>query len=195
MRNIFFTPTIILGIILSYFILGWSNYFIRINDVPNVSLSESIGYSLFQISHVLFFISIYLRNRIDIFNKILLIPIIIQVIDLVPIDLLHSLKFSLFSTLSIILGLLTIVVNMYLIGQMRITGIVLIGVVCLIVSSIPGITVLTSLSNPNGFVYQFGTKIFGLDNFNVICKTGNFYQSFSSSIYSLIVIFLTIKKI
>jgi hypothetical protein len=129
------------------------------------------------------------------FNKILLIPIIIQLIDLVPIDLLHSLKFSLFSTLSIILGLLTIMVNMYLIGQMRITGIVLIGVVCLIVSSIPGITVLTSLSNPNGFVYQFGAKIFGLDNFNVIYKTGNFYQSFSSSIYSLIVIFLTIKKI
>lgn len=188
------TPTIIIGLILSYLILGWSNHFIIVNGVPNVRLSESIGYSLFQISHVLFFTSIYLSNRIEKFNKLLLIPIIIQLIDLIPIELLHSLKFSLLSTLSIITGLLTIMVNMYSTDQKTIGGLILTCVVCLIITSIPGITVLTSLSNPNGLVYQFGTKIFGLDNFNVIFKTGNFYQSFSCSIYLMIVIFLTIKK-
>lgn len=188
------TPTIIIGIILSYLILGWSNYFITINGVPDVRLSESIGYSLFQISHILLFTSIYLSNRIEKFNKLLLIPIIIQLIDLVPIELLHSLKFSLVSTLSIIVGWLIVMVNMYSTNQKRTSELVLIGIVCLILSSIPGILTLTSLSNPTGSIFQFGVRVFGIDNFSLNGESGNFYQSFSQTIYSIIVVLYTIRN-
>ena len=188
------TSSIILGIILSYLILGWSNYFIKINGVPNVRLSESIGYSLFNISHVLLFTSIYLSNRIEKFNKLLLIPIIIQLIDLVPIELLHSLKFSLVSTLSIIVGWLIVMINTYTTNQKRTSEFILICIICLIVSSIPGILTLTSLSNPTGSVFQFGVRVFGIDNFTLKGELGNFYQSFSQTIYSLIVIFYVIKN-
>jgi hypothetical protein len=187
-------PTIIVGIILSYLILGWSNYFITINGVPNVRLSESIGYSLFQISHVLIFTSVYLSNRIEKFNKLLLIPIIIQLIDLIPFELLQSVRFSLISTLSIIIGWITIMIHTYENNQKRITGLILISVICLIVSSTPGFLVVTSLDNPKGDVFQFGVKVFGLDTFTLYSETGNFYQYFSHTIYSLIVVFYTIKN-
>lgn len=190
MKPKLYSTTIILAILLSYLILGWSNHFIIINGVPQVKLSESIGYSLFQISHVLFFISIYLSNRIEKFNKLLLIPIIIQLIDLIPIELLHSLKFSLISTLSIIIGWIAIMIDSNEKNQKKIVGLILTCVICLIVSLTPGITTLTSLSNPTGEVFQFGVKVFGLDNFTLQGKTGTFYQSFSISIYSFLVILL-----
>jgi hypothetical protein len=186
------TPTIIVGIILSYLILGWSNHFIIINGVPQVRLSESIGYSLFQISHVLLFTVIYLSNRIEKFNKLLLIPIIIQLIDLIPIELLQSVKFSLISTLSIIIGWIIIMIQTYENNQKRISGLILISVICLIVTSIPGFLVLTSLDNPKGDVFQFGVNIFGLDNFTLYGKSGNFYQSFSITTYTILVILHTI---
>ncbi len=188
------TPTIIIGIILSYLILGWSNYFIKINGVPDVRLSESIGYSLFQISHILLFTSIYLSNRIEKFNKLLLVPIIIQLIDLVPIELIHSLKFSLISTLSIIVGWLIVMINMSSTNQKKTTKFILIGIVCLIVSSIPGILTLTSLSNPTGSIFQFGVRVFGMDNFSLNGESGNFYQSFSQTIYSIFVVFYTVRN-
>lgn len=188
------TPTIIVGILLSYLILGWSNHFITINGVPNVRLSESIGYSLFQISHVLIFTTIYLSNRIEKFNKLLLIPIIIQLIDLIPFELLQSVRFSLISTLSIIIGWIIIMIHNYKNNQKMITGLILINVICLIVSSIPGFLVLTSLDNPNGGVFQFGVKVFGLDTFTLHGESGNFYQYFSQTIYSLIVVYYTIKN-
>ncbi len=183
--------------ILSYLILGWSNHFIIINGVPYVRLSESIGYSLFQISHVLLFTSIYLSNRIGKFNKLLLIPIIIQLIDLIPIELLHSLRFSLISTLSIIIGWITIMIDSYANNQKRIAGLILIGVICLIVSSIPGFLALTSLDNPKGDVFKFGVKVFGLDSFTLHGEIGNFYQYFSQTIYfvvSILVLFEINRK-
>lgn len=186
------TPTIIIGIILSYLILGWSNYFIKINGVPDVRLSESIGYSLFQISHILLFTSIYLSNRIEKFNKLLLIPIIIQLIDLIPFELLQSVRFSLISTLSIIIGWITIMIHTYKKNHKRIASLILISVICLIVSSIPGFLVLTSLDNPKGDLFQFGVEVFGLDNFTLHGKTGNFYQSFSITTYTLVVILQTL---
>lgn len=186
------TPTIIVGLLLSYLILGWSNHFIIVNGVPNVRLSESIGYSLFQISHVLLFISIYLSNRVEKFNKLLLIPIIIQLIDLIPFELLQSVRFSLISTLSIIIGWITIMIHTYKNNQKRIAGLILISVICLIVSSIPGFLVLTSLDNPKGDVFQFGVKVFGLDTFTLHGETGNFYQYFSQSIYSIVSILFII---
>lgn len=186
------TISVILGMILSYLILGWSNHFITINGVPNVRLSESIGYSLFQISHVLLFISIYLSNRIEKFNKLLLVPIIIQLVDLVPIELLQSVRFSLISTLSIIIGWITVMVHMYEINQKRISGLILVSVICLVVSSIPGFIVLTSLDNPKGEVFQFGVKVFGLDTFTLHSAIGNFYQYFSQTIYSIVSIILVL---
>lgn len=187
------TASIIGGMILSYLILGWSNHLITINGVPKVRLSESISYSLFQISHVLLFTSIYLSNRIEKLNKLLLIPIIIQLIDLVPIELLQSVRFSLISTLSIIIGWITIMVHMYEINQKRVAGLILISVICLVVSSIPGFLVLTSSDNPKGELFQFGVKVFGLDSFTLHGETGNFYQYFSQTIYSAFSVFLTIE--
>lgn len=186
------SPSVIVGMILSYLILGWSNHFITINGVSNVRLSESIGYSLFQISHVLLFTSIYLSNRIEKFNKFLLVPIIIQLVDLVPIELLQSVRFSLISTLSIIIGWITVMVHEYGNNQKRIAGLILISVICLVVSSIPGFLVLTSLDNPKGEVFQFGVKVFGLDTFTLHGETGNFYQYFSQTIYSIVSILLVL---
>lgn len=196
MKTKLFSPTIITGIILSYLILGWSNHFIIINGVPQVRLSESIGYSLFQISHVLLFTSIYLSNRIEKFNKLLLIPIIIQLIDLIPIELLQSVRFSLISTLSLIIGWITIMIQTNENNQKRISALILVSVICLIGSSIPGFLVLTSLDNPKGEVFQFGVKVFGVDNFTLHGRTGNFYQLFSLTIYSMlsILLLLLIKR-
>jgi hypothetical protein len=194
MKTKLYTPTIILGILLSYISLSYSNYLIRIDDLKDVELSDSIGNSLFQISHLLLFTSIYLSNRIEKFNKFLLIPIIVQLIDLVPIELLHSLKFSLISTLSIIIGWIAIMFDSNEKNQNKVVGLILISVVCLIVSSIPGITTLTSSDNPNGDIFQFGVKVFGLDNFNLIGKTISFHQSFSLTIYSVIVVLFSIKN-
>jgi hypothetical protein len=165
---------------------------IRIDDLKDIELSDSIGNSLFQISHVLLFTSIYLSNRIEKYNKLLLIPIIVQLIDLVPIELLHSLKFSLISTLSIIIGWITIMIHSYENNQKRIAGLILISVICLTVSSIPGILTLISLSNTKGDVFQLGVKVFGIDNFTLHGKTSNFYQSFSITLYTLLVIFKTV---
>lgn len=194
MKTKLYTPSIIVGIILSYISLSYSNYMIRIDDLKDIELSDSIGNSLFQISHVLLFTSIYLSNRIEKFNKLLLIPIIVQLIDLVPIELLHSLKFSLISTLSIIIGWITIMIHSYVNNQKRIAGLILTGVICLLFSSIPGTITLTtkSLSNPSGDVYKFGMKMFSLDNFNLIGETMSFHQSFSLTIYSLVSILLII---
>ncbi len=198
MKTKLISSTIIVGMILSYLILGWSNHFITINGVPNVRLSESIGYSLFQISHVLLFASIYLSNRIEKFNKLLLVPIIIQLVDLIPIELLQSVRFSLISTLSIIIGWITVMVHMYEINQKRIAGLILVGVICLEVSSIPGFLVLTSLDNPKGEVFQFGVKVFGIDTFTLHGEAGNFYQYSSQTIYlivsNLIIIFINRKN-
>lgn len=188
------TPTIIIGLILSYLILGWSNHLIIINGVPQVRLSESIGYSLFQISHVLLFTSIYLSKRIEKFNKLLLIPIIIQLIDLIPIELLQSVRFSLISTLSIIIGWITVMIHSNENNQKRIAGLILLSVICLVVSSIPGLLVLTSLDNPKGDVFQFGVKVFGWDTFTLYGKSGNFYQYFSQTIYLLMVTTFVIRK-
>lgn len=190
MKSKLIKPSVIFGMILSYLMFGWSNHFITINGVPNVRLSESIGYSLFQISHVLLFTSIYLSNRIEKFNKLLLVPIIIQLVDLIPIELLQSVRFSLISTLSIIIGWITVMVHMYEINQKRIAGLIFVGVICLVVSSIPGFLVLTSLDNPKGEVFQFGVKVFGLDTFTLHGRTGNFYQYFSQTIYSIVSIIL-----
>ena len=194
MKTKLFTPTIIIGILLSYISLSYSNYMIRIDDLKDFELSDSIGNSLFQISHVLLFTSIYLSDRIEKYNKLFLIPIIVQLIDLVPIELLHSLKFSLISTLSIIIGWITIMIHSYENNQKKIAGLILICVICLIVSSIPGITTLTSLENPKGDVFQFGVKVFGVDNFNLIGETISFHQSFSLTIYLLMVTTFVIRK-
>jgi hypothetical protein len=194
MKTKLYTPTIIIGIILSYISLSYSNYLIRIDDLKDIELSDSIGNSLFQISHVLLFTSIYLSNRIEKFNKLLLIPIIIQLVDLVPIESLHSLKFSLISTLSIIIGWITIMIHSYENNQKRVAGLILTGVICLLFSSIPGTITLTtkSLSNPIGDVYKFGVKMFSIDNFNLIGETISFHQSFSLTIYTLVSILLII---
>jgi hypothetical protein len=194
MKTKLYTPTIIVGIILSYISLSYSNYMIRIDDLNYVELSDSIGNSLFQISHVLLFTSIYLSNRIEKFNKLLLIPIIVQLIDLIPIELLHSLKFSLISTFSIIIGWITIMKHSYENNQKRDSGLILIGVICLLFNSIPGTITLTtkSLSNPTGDVYKFGMKMFSLDNFNLIGDTVSFHQSFSITVYSIVSILFII---
>ncbi len=194
MKTKLYTPTIIVGIVLSYITLSYSNYLIRIDDLKDIELTDSIGNSLFQISHVLLFTSIYISNRIEKFSKLLLIPIIIQLIDLIPLELLHSLKFSLISTLSIIIGWITIIIHSYENNQKKIAGLILICVICLIVSSIPGITTLTSLENPKGDVFQFGVKVFGVDNFNLIGETISFHQSFSLTIYLLMVTTFVIRK-
>ena len=167
---------------------------IRIDDLNNVELSDSIGNSLFQISHVLLFTCIYLSNKIEKFNKLLLIPIIVQLIDLIPIELLHSLKFSLISTLSIMIGWIIIMKHSYENNQKREAGLILIGVICLLFSSIPGTITLTtkSLSNPTGDVYKFGMKMFSLDNFNLIGDTVSFHQSFSITVYSIVSILFII---
>lgn len=194
MKTTLFTPTIIGGIILSYLVLSYSNYLISLDDLRNIELSDSIGNSLFQITHVLLFISIYLSNRIEKFEKLLLIPIIVQLVDLVPIELLHSLKFSLISTLSIIIGWITILVNIYENNQKKIAGLILLSIICLIFSSIPGTITLTtqSLSNTTGDVYRFGMKMFSIDNFNLIGETVSFHQSFSITIYTIASIFFII---
>jgi hypothetical protein len=192
MKTKLITPTIIVGIILSYLVLSYSNYLIRIDDLANIELSDSVGNSLFQISHVLLFTSVYLSNRIEKYNKFLLIPIIVQLVDLVPIEVLHSLKFSLVSTLSIIIGWITILIFAIKNSQNRTVAFIVVGVVCLIVSSTPGITSLTSLSNPNGGVFQFGVMVFGLDNFNLMGEAVSFHQSFSVTLYTIVSVLLTI---
>jgi hypothetical protein len=192
MKTKLYPSTIIFGIVLSYIFLSYSNYLIRIDDVKNIELSDSFGNSFFQISHVLLFTSLYLNSKIEKFNKLLLIPIIILLVDLVPIELLHSLKVSLISTLSIIIGWITIMVNMYSTNQKRTGEFILIGVICLIVSSIPGFITLISLSNPNGGLYQFGFNVSRLDNFKLIGESVNYYQSFSLTIYSVVCILLVI---
>jgi hypothetical protein len=195
MKTKLYTPTIIVGIILSYITLSYSNYLIRIDDLKDVELTDSIGNSLFQISHVLLFTSIYISNRIEKFNKLLLIPIVIQLIDLIPIELLHSLKFSLISTLSIIIGWITVMIHMYENNKKKNSGLILMGVICLLFSSIPGTLTLTtkSLSNPTGNVYKFGMKMFSLDNFNLIGETVSFHQSFSITIYSILLVFFVLS--
>jgi hypothetical protein len=195
MKTKLYNPTIIVGIILSYVSLSYSNYMIRIDDLKNVELSDSIGNSLFQISHVLLFTSIYLSNRIEKLNRLLLIPIIVQLIDLIPIELLHSLKFSLISTLSIIIGWITILKHSYENNQKRDAGLILILILCLLFSSIPGTLTITthSLSNPTGDVYKFGMKMFSLDNFSLIGNTVSFHQSLSLTIYSIL--FITLIKV
>lgn len=196
MKTKIYPPTIIIGIILSYITLSYSNYLISIDDLKDVELTDSIGNSLFQISHVLLFTSIYISNRIERLNKLLLIPIIIQLIDLIPIELLHSLKFSLISTLSIIIGWITVMIHTYENNKKKNSGLILTGVICLLFSSIPGTVTLTtkSLSNPTGDVYKFGMKMFSLDNFNLIGETVSFHQSFSLTIYSVIVVLFSIKN-
>jgi hypothetical protein len=195
MKTKLYTPTIIVGIILSYITLSYSNYLIRIDDLKDVELTDSIGNSLFQISHVLLFTSIYISNRIEKFNKLLLIPIVIQLIDLIPIELLHSLKFSLISTLSIIIGWITVMIHMYENNKKKNSGLILMGVICLLFSSIPGTLTLTtkSLSNPTGNVYKFGMKMFSLDNFNLIGEIISFHQSFSITIYSILLVFFVLS--
>lgn len=194
MKTKLITPTIIVGIILSYLVLSYSNYLIRIDDLRNVELSDSIGNSLFQITHLLLFISIYLSNRIEKFKKLLLIPIIVQLVELVPLELFHSLKFSLISTVSIIIGWITILVNIYENNQKKIAGLILLSIICLIFSSIPGTITLTtkSLSNTTGDVYRFGMKMFSIDNFSLIGETLIFHQSFSITIYTIASIFFII---
>jgi hypothetical protein len=76
-------------------------------------------------------------------------------------------------------------------NQKKIAGLIIVSVICLIVSSIPGFLVLTSLDNPKGNLFQFGVKVFGLDTFTLHGKTGNFYQYFSMTLYTLLVIFQT----
>lgn len=183
----------IVGIIFSYFIIGCSNNFIEISDVPKVSLAESVGNSFFQISHVLLFASIYLRQKINRFNKLLLIPIIVQLVDLVPIELLHSLRFSIVSTLSIIIGWVIVIANIYPTKQKKFVGLISLGVICLIISLIPGLTILTSLSNPNGGILQFGVKVFGVDNFKLNFHSVVFNQLISISTYSILSIYNVAK--
>ena len=185
------STTIIVGILLSYLVLGYSNYLIRIDELKNVKIFESIGYSLFQISHILLFINIYQSNRVEKLNNLLLIPIIIQLIDLVPIELLHSLKFSLVSTFSIIIGWITVMLYMYSTNQKRILGLILIGVICLIINWIPSISIITSLNNEN----QMGVKLFGMDYFFLIGTPILFYQSISDTVYTLVCIYFVTKKI
>ena len=195
MKTKLYTPTIIVGIVLSYITLSYSNYLIRIDDLKDVELTDSIGNSLFQISHVLLFTSIYISNRIEKFSKLLLIPIIIQLIDLIPLELLHSLKFSLISTLSIIIGWITVIIYTYENNRKKNSGLILMGVICLLFNSIPGTLTLTtkSLSNPTGNVYKFGMKMFSLDNFNLIGETVSFHQSFSITIYSILLVFFVLS--
>jgi hypothetical protein len=81
-------------------------------------------------------------------------------------------------------------VHVYGNNQKRIAGLILISVICLVVSSIPGFLVLTSLDNPKGEVFQFGVKVFGLDTFTLHGESGNFYQYFSQTIYSIVSILL-----
>jgi len=185
------STTIIVGILLSYLVLGYSNYLIRIDELKNVKIIESIGYSLFQISHVILFINIYQSNRVEKLNNLLLIPIIIQLIDLVPIELLHSLKFSLVSTFSIIIGWITVMLYMYSTNQKKILGLILIGVICLIINWIPSISIINSLNNEN----QLGVKLFGMDYFFLIGTPILFYQSISDTVYTLVCIYFVTKKI
>ncbi len=194
MNTKFFSPFIIGGIILSYLVLSYSNYLIMIDDLTNIELSDSIGNLLFKIYHVLIFTSIYLSKRIEKYNKLLLIPIIVQLLDSLPIELLHSLKFSLVSTLSIIIGWIIILISTIKNNQKKTSEFLIIGVVCLVVSSIPGITTLTSLSNSGAFS-QFGFQVFRLDNFQFLCEPIYLYQSFSITVYSLVGILITIVMI
>jgi hypothetical protein len=80
----------------------------------------------------------------------------------------------------------------YKYNQKMIVGLILISVICLIVSSIPSFLVLTSLDNPKGDLFQFGVKVFGWDTFTLYSKSGNFYQYYSQTIYSIVSILLTI---
>lgn len=186
MKITLYNSTILVGIVLSYIILGYSNYLIRIDELINVEIIESIGNSLFQISHVLLFINIYHGNRNEKFNNMLLIPIIIQLIDLVPIELLHSINFSLISTFSIIIGWTIIIYNMYLTNEKRIAGLIFVGVISLMISWIPSISIVT---------HEFGVKLFSIDHFFLSRTPILFYQSISNTIYTLICIYIVTKEI
>lgn len=184
--------TIIIGTTLSYLVLGYSNYQFSIKQIEDVSVLESIGYSLFQFSHMILFMNIYLNNKNEKFNNFLLIPIIIQLVDLVPIEILHSLKFSLVSILSIIIGWITVTLNLYPKGQKRIVGVIIVGIISLIITWFPSVTLLNSIDNPNGDLYKIGLDIFRFDHFFLFGKFQIFYQSISNTIYYLSVIYLTI---
>jgi hypothetical protein len=179
MNSKIYNFTIIFGISVSFLINGYSNYFISIDRIPDLNLNEVLGNPLFQISHIILFTRSILKNNGYRFNQILLIPIVLLLIDLIPLELFHSLKLGLLSTFSIILGWGVLSV------QKKSFGIIGIGVICLIVSMIPGITTISSIDNLNGTFYQFGLKVYGFDNFTISNSTIGFSQSFSLLIYSI----------
>jgi hypothetical protein len=92
------------------------------------------------------------------------------------------------------IGWIIIMKHSYENNQKRDAGLILIGVICLLFSSIPGTLTLTtkSLSNPTGDVYKFGMKMFSLDNYNLIGDTDSFHQSFSITVYSIVSILFII---
>lgn len=184
----------ILGIISSFLILGFTNYLVKISDVPDFKLQEFIGNSLFQLSHILLFTGCFICNPGGKFSKVLLLPILVQLVDIVPIDYLYSLKFSLISTLSVIVGWGIILIQTYQEIPKKINLGVLLMIISMVISSIPGLTTLTSLSEPNGSLFRFGIWVFGTDYFSISSSFGNFDQTFSLLIYSVLFIKFVIEK-
>jgi hypothetical protein len=193
MINKVYNSTIIIGITLSYVILGFSYHELYVDLQKDVRLLDSIGFSLFQITHVLLFTRMYLSNKIEKYNFLLLVPIIIQLIDLIPIELLHSLKFTLVSILSIIIGWLTVILNINGNQQKKFILVLLIGIISLIVSWTPSVTVLYSIDNPNNAINQFGLDLLRFDRLDIFEKSGIIYQS-SKTIYLLVIIYWVLSS-
>jgi hypothetical protein len=193
MINKAYNSTIIIGITLSYIILGFSYHELYLDGQKDVRLLDSIGYSLFQITHVLLFTRIYLSKKIRKFKILLLIPILVQMIDLIPIEFLHSLKFTLISILSVIIGWLILLINLNINQQKKFYLLIIIGMLSLLFRWTPSAIVLYSLDNSSNALYHFGLEVLKFDRFKLIEKSGIINLSISDSLYLLTTIYLVIS--
>jgi hypothetical protein len=181
---------LVIGLIISYLILGYSNSKVRIDDSKDVLFLVQIGDTLFNLCHILIFAVIYFNNRLLDHVQLLIFPILVQFLDILPIDLLHSLKFSLFSMFSIGFGWLYLTYECIRVKNTKYVWIYLCSFFLLIISLIPGSSILFSNVDSKDFIYQIGTKIYSLDSFKVsFWNLGTINQSFSLSIYILLVFY------
>lgn len=189
MTNKITSSLLALGLIFGYLILGYSNYKVRIDDLKDVLFLEQIGNILFQMCHLLVFAGIYFNNRL-LGRKLLLIPIIVQLIDILPIDMLHSLKFNLLSQFSIGIGWLFLIFECNRVRNVKYVWIYICALFLLIIGVIPGFSFLVSNIDSNVLIYKIGVKIDSLDSFNVsISNLGTINQSLSLTLYILLVIY------
>lgn len=190
MANKITSSLLALGLIFGYMILGYSNYKVRIDDLKDVLFLEQIGNSLFQMCHLLVFAGIYFNNRLMDRVKILLIPIIVQLIDILPFYMLNSLIFNLFSQFSIGIGWLYLIYECIRARNVKYVWIYICVLFLLIIGVIPRLSFLVSNMDSNALIYKIGVKIESLDSFSVsIPNLGSINQSLSLTLYTLLVIY------